>query len=179
MSPDPTPPTAPATPDGNVETREGRRVLRFERRLEHPIERVWAALTEPGELESWLAEADLDLAVGGRVELRWLNTDEDGNRAIATGTVTQLEPPRLLECETDIHGLMRWELREEGEGCHLTFFTAPADPAYTAMTLAGWHMHLDHLAEALAGRPVDWPEWSRAHRPRWDVYHQRYEARTR
>jgi uncharacterized protein YndB with AHSA1/START domain len=175
MPPDPQPP-ATAAPDGTVETRDGRRVLHFERRLDHPVERVWAALTEPRELEGWLAEADLDLAVGGRVELRWLNTDDEGNRAIATGTVTALEPPRLLEYDTDIHGLMRWELQEEGDGCRLTFYTAPADPAYTTMALAGWHIHLDHLVEALAGRPVDWATWSRDHRPRRDILHERYEA---
>jgi uncharacterized protein YndB with AHSA1/START domain len=176
MSADPHP-EATATPDGTVETREGGRVLRFERRLEHPVERVWAALTEPAEMQGWLAEADIDLVLGGRVELRWLNTDDEGNRAIATGTVTALEPPRLLEYDTDIHGLMRFELQEEGDACRLTFFTAPADPAFTTMALAGWHIHLDHLADALAGRPVDWPSWSRDHRPHWGVLHARYEAR--
>ena len=33
--------------------REGRSVLRFERLLAHPRERVWRALTEREELEAW------------------------------------------------------------------------------------------------------------------------------
>ena len=33
--------------------RNGRSVLRFERLLDHPRERVWRALTERGELEAW------------------------------------------------------------------------------------------------------------------------------
>jgi hypothetical protein len=36
--------------DGVLEKRDGKDVLRFERHLAHPIERVWAALSEPGEL---------------------------------------------------------------------------------------------------------------------------------
>ena len=34
--------------DGVLEKKERKDVLRFERHLAHPIERVWAALTEPG-----------------------------------------------------------------------------------------------------------------------------------
>ena len=32
---------------GTVETREGLTVIRFQRRLAHPVERVWQALTDP------------------------------------------------------------------------------------------------------------------------------------
>ena len=38
--------------DGVLEKQEGKDVLRFELHLAHPIERVWAALTEPDELVS-------------------------------------------------------------------------------------------------------------------------------
>jgi hypothetical protein len=44
--------------DGVLEKKEGKDVLRFERHLAHPIERVWAALTEPGELVGWWGEAE-------------------------------------------------------------------------------------------------------------------------
>jgi len=71
--------------DGTLETRDGRHVLRYERRLAHPIDRVWAAVTEPGELRGWLADAEIDLVAGGQVRLRWLNTDDKGNQAVATG----------------------------------------------------------------------------------------------
>src|SRR5919108_4771160 len=95
--------------DGTIETRpDGTYVLRYERRLRHPIERVWAAITEPDRIEAWLARAELDLTEGGRVHLEWLNTDEDGNRAVADGRVTRLDPPRVIEYDIDIHGLMRW-----------------------------------------------------------------------
>ena len=164
-------------PDGTLEERDGRHLLRFERRLAHPVPRVWAALTEPAELAGWLAAADIDLQVGGQVELRWLNNDDQGNRAVARGTITRLEPPRLLEIDTDIHGRLRWELREDGRGCVLTFTSSVALPAnYRAMVLAGWHVHLDHLTAALAGRPVDWPTWTEDHWGPWSEHRDRYAA---
>ena len=52
--------------------------------------------------------------------LRWLNTDDEGNTAIATGTVSVFEPPRVLELDTDIHGRIRWELEGAPDGCVLT-----------------------------------------------------------
>jgi uncharacterized protein YndB with AHSA1/START domain len=177
MTPD-TPVTAnPA--DGTLETRDGRHAMRYERRLAHPIRRVWAAPTEPAELRGWLADADVDLVARGRVELRWLNTDDEGNRAVAAGTITALEPPRVLELDTDVHGVLRWELRDEDGATALTFtVTTPAPNEQITLALAGWHIHLEHLADALDGRPVDWPRWDEEHRPRWDELHERYVART-
>jgi uncharacterized protein YndB with AHSA1/START domain len=54
-----------------VQEIDGTYVLRFERRLGHPIEKAWKALTEPDLLAEWLAEADLELLEGGQVGLRW------------------------------------------------------------------------------------------------------------
>lgn len=153
-------------------------VLRFERRLAHPVERVWAALTEPEQLAGWLADADIDLVAGGRVELRWLNTDQDGNQAVARGTITSLEPPRLLEMDTDIHGQLRWQLRPDGAGCVLTFSAAVQLPEdLLPIVSAGWHIHLDHLADALAGRPIRWPTWTRDYWGRWEELRDGYAGR--
>jgi uncharacterized protein YndB with AHSA1/START domain len=165
-----------AQPDGTLETRGGNHVLCFQRRLDHSVERVWAALTEPEELVKWLAAAKLDLVEGGHVELRWLNTDEEGNTAISRGAITELDPPRVIEYDSDIQGLLRWELREDSNGCVLTFTnTLPANE-YVARSLAGWHIHLEHLADALAGHPVNWPTWTRDYYGRWTEHHERYSA---
>jgi uncharacterized protein YndB with AHSA1/START domain len=152
----------PAHPDGTVEERDGRRVLRYERHLEHPVERVWAAVTDPGELVGWLGEADIDLVPGGRVEIRWLNTDDEGNRAVARGAITALDPPRLLEVDTDLHGVLRWELAPAAGGGTVLRFTniTPAPDEFVAKVLAGWAIHLDHLEDALDGHHVDWAAWT-------------------
>ena len=160
---------------------DGRHQVRFERRLSHPIDRVWAALTDPDEIEAWLARAELDLRPGGRVHLMWLNTDEEGNRyegADATGHVARLDPPNLLEYDTDNHGMLSWELRADGDATQLTFTATLQMPdEHVAMNVAGWHVHLDFLEEWLVdGTRVDWPNWPRE---RWQVHHDRYESSMR
>ena len=165
--------------DGTHDIHGATHVLRYERHLAHPVDRVWRALTEPGELRGWLADADIEPRPGGHVELRWLNTDDQGNTAVARGTVARFEPPRVVEYDTDIHGRLRWELAPEGDGeTRLTLTvehdTLPAE--YVTKVRAGWHIHLDHLADALAGHPVDWARWDDEHRPRWTEIEARYAA---
>lgn len=156
---------------GSVERSGDDYVVRFERRLDHPIDRVWLALTQPESIEKWLAAATtFELREGGTVELRWLNNEEDtGVRA----TISKLDPPHLLEWnagEPLEHpaAACRWELRPDGSGCVLTFSStmpadevdrrAAADPEHWSppSMLAGWHMHLGYLAQALDGNPVEW-----------------------
>lgn len=165
--------------NGVLEYAEGTtQVLRFERHLAHPVGRVWAALTEPTQLAAWLADADIDLVQGGHVELRWQNTDQDGNSAVARGTITRLEPPHVLEIDTDIHGVLCWLLRAEGEGCALTFSSTVALPAaWLPIVLAGWQIHLDHLADVLDGERIDWPNWTRDYWGQWEALRAAYTER--
>jgi uncharacterized protein YndB with AHSA1/START domain len=166
-----------ASADGTVTARDGRHILRYERWLAHPAERVWAALTQPEQIAAWLADADIDLREGGTVELRWLNTNNEGGKTVARGTVTRCEPPRWLEFDTDVHGRLRWQLTPLADGCRLLFTADVAFPvAMLTLVLAGWHTHLDFLAEALDGARVDWPNWPR---DRWTAHHERYSVRLR
>lgn len=161
--------------DGILETREdGKAVVRFERHLAHPVERVWSALTEPGELIRWWGDAQVDLREGGRFDMRWLNVDDEGNRAEMHATITRLEPPHVLETSGDMHGVLRWELRPEDGGTLLTFSSTLELPEeFRTKVLAGWHMHLDCLAEALEGGRADLVNIS----GRWEPIHERYLAR--
>lgn len=153
---------------------EGYRLI-FERYLNHPVEKVWAALTEPDRMRAWFAAADqLEMESGGAVELRWLNTDLEGNTAVARGKITELDPPTVIEYDTDIHGLIRWQLEPQSDGCILRLtVTNDLPEEYIAIVLAGWHVHLDFLEEALDGQEVDWPNWPM---DRWEVHHRRYAA---
>jgi uncharacterized protein YndB with AHSA1/START domain len=159
---------------GTIETLDdGRYVLRYERQLRHPVEAVWAALTEPEQMEQWWAHAaELELAEGGRARLEWLN-----GPAVAEGRVTRLEPPTTIEFDTDIHGRLRWELEPDGDGTVLTFTADAQLPEdWELEVLAGWHIHLDHLEHVLDGGTIDWPSWSQEHMPEWERIRARYEA---
>ena len=152
------------TPPGTIEPAGDRASLIFRRILPHPPEKVWRALTEPGELEKWfMTSAQVEPHVGGRVELvggpaqfRW------------TGSVLTWEPCRVFEYEWILaprpevpqgeNTVVRWELEAVDGGTLLTLFhrnlTRP-----TALGFApGTHAYLDRLEALLAGTIL--PNWT-------------------
>ena len=50
-------------------------IIRFERLLPGPIERVWAYLTESEKRSRWLASGEMDIRIGGRVELNFFHAN--------------------------------------------------------------------------------------------------------
>lgn len=162
--------------DGMVEPGPGgRRVLRFERRIGHPVDRVWDALTDPARLAGWWGRVDADLRPGGRFHMAWLNTDEDGNAFEMEATVSEIDPPRVLEVASDPateHGILRFELEPDGNATILRFSsTLDLADEFRSRTLAGWHTHLDALAAVLDGRETDL-----VNLPGWEENHTAYEA---
>lgn len=120
------------------------------------------------------AADELDLVEGGRIVLRWLNTDDKGEYVTLHGKVVRCDPPRLLEYETDVHGVLRFELRAAGDATDLTFISTVAfPPEVHPKALAGWHLHLDFLDGLLAGERADL-----VHLPmdRWERRRDQYEA---
>jgi uncharacterized protein YndB with AHSA1/START domain len=118
-----------------------RPALRLERRLPHPVERVWRAVSEPSELERWfVAVVPWTPAAGEELEAY-------GQR----GRITDVEPPRLLAWE---FGAERYafELAPDGDGCRLAF-THVFDPARGPgwQHAAGWDAYFDRLDAHLAG----------------------------
>jgi hypothetical protein len=79
----------------------------FVRELRHPVDRVWAALTEPGQLAAWAPfTADRDLGTIGTATL----TMVDGPTEVPMASrVLRAQPPTLLEYDWG-GDLLRWEL---------------------------------------------------------------------
>ena len=166
--------------DGTV-TKAGEGVydLRFERRYGLPIDTVWAALTEPARLADWLALATLDLRVGGAIVLDW---PEMGDRL--DGVIVALDPPRLVaftwsEPDGAPGSVVRWELREEPDGCRLLMTHTLVRSGYLLDVGSGWHTILEDLPGAAVRRqPRPWTtERARAGRARQRVHADRYRAR--
>jgi uncharacterized protein YndB with AHSA1/START domain len=143
--------------------------LRFERQLCHPVEKVWAALTDPAQLAQWLAPGEIELTLGGRVSLAF--TDGDG---VIDGRVTAIAPPRLLEFtwtdKDDDFGFVRWELVANAGGTRLVLtHTVPEAARGSGVPmLAGWHSLLEKLAALLDGRPLS------SSGDRWQELHDHY-----
>ena len=148
--------------DGTLETTGGRSALRFERRLSHPVERVWRAVSEPAELERWFpAAADWTPAVG--------ETFEAGG---ATGEVTEVDAPHRLAW-TFNGELYSFDLSGGEDDCLLVFTHVFDDRARAAQTATGWDAYLSRLEPHLDGGFLSEEE---AHEP-WEEVHERYAER--
>lgn len=134
-------------PDAILQDQEGRSVLRFERILRYPPERVWRALTDPTEQRSWHPTPfELEPVVGGQVTyLPGGDVPE-----MASGEVTEYDPPHLL-AHTWGDDLLRWELATHDEGCLLVLTHTFDDHFKAARDAAGWHVCLDALSATLDG----------------------------
>ena len=133
---------------------DGTKYVLFTRRLPHPIETVWAAITDPEELARWFPGIQLECREGGAFSI-WFSEACEGP-AHLTGTVTVYDPPNVLAL-----GTMRWELVADEEDCVVTFTDVLAfgDTTnkfdFTNSVLAGWHKYVDMLEYALAGGTGD------------------------
>ena len=144
--------TSQASPerDGELTELDGRDAVRFERRLAHPPERVWKAITDPGDLRAWFpAEIEGDLGSPG-AELSFpFRNDEAPTEA---GEVLECEQPRVL-AYTWGDQTLRFELEPDGDGTRLVF-THALPREESAKTAAGWQLCFDDLEARLAGRGV-------------------------
>jgi uncharacterized protein YndB with AHSA1/START domain len=147
----------------------GRSTLRFERDLRHPIERVWRAITDPAELNTWFpSRVGLsELNVGARLHFVF----EAEQVPPLDGEITELEPPRVLAFTWGVDQL-RFELEPAAAGCTLVFTcTFTDDGVKAARDGAGWHVCLEVLEAHLQGRSVAWQP-----NDRWQELHPAYVA---
>jgi len=140
-------------PYGTYEEIDGRPALRFERRLTHPVERVWRAVTDPGELSHWFpARMDADLHPGGHITF----TFPDADMPLTEGEVKEFDPPSLFEF-TWGDDRLRIELEPAGQGCLLRFTHFLAERDQAARDASGWHVCLAELDKHLAGEHATGP----------------------
>ena len=135
--------TTRTLPDGRVE-------LRFERRLPHPREKVWRALTEVDRLRRWFVDIlDYDrsrLAFASGATLTFAANGFPESH----GEVTAYQPLALLEYTWGAE-VLRFELTDDldGAGCVLVFTNIVDGPETTDAVTSGWAAGLNRLADAL------------------------------
>jgi uncharacterized protein YndB with AHSA1/START domain len=151
---------------GRLEQREdGRWQLRFTRRLAHPVDRVWRALTEPEHLERWFPSTiEGERAAGAPLRFAFPGDPV----APIEGEMLVFEPPEVMELRWG-PDVLRFELQPTGEGTELTLIDVLEDRGKAARDGAGWHTCLDALEASLAGASA-----AREETRRWSEVHPHY-----
>ncbi|MDQ0278650.1 uncharacterized protein YndB with AHSA1/START domain [Arthrobacter silviterrae] len=142
---------------------------------------VWAMFTDPAKTQMWWCRVRGQARTGSSFDLKWLNVKDEGHGIESdwwNGRVLAAEAPQLLELSNAMHGTIRVELAPNDDGgTRLVFTNTLAVPdEVVPMSLAGWHVHLDHLQEALDGKSVDWQHWWDDFYPCWEKVHAGYAA---
>jgi uncharacterized protein YndB with AHSA1/START domain len=135
----------------------------FQRILHHPIEDVWAAITDPKQLEIWFMTKVSRESTTGRLEMRHAN----GVRA--TGRVLEWNPPRVYEYEWIVdpgpvlpHGensIVRWELSSHKEGTLLVLTHRKLTRPTAEIFARGFSTLLERLSAQMDGTPLPEPPW--------------------
>lgn len=160
--------------DGLIRKTDAGYEIVFVRRLNKPIEKVWAALTVPERIADWFTDMRFipELRLGARVELRF--PDDNPPYEMTNGEVVAFDPPRLFAWSwTDAahpDSIVRCELVPDGEGCILTFSQSGMGTRYLTGSAAGWQVFLDGLEGATEGvRTPGSIERERAIRPSYEA----------
>jgi uncharacterized protein YndB with AHSA1/START domain len=153
---------------GTYVEHDGRPAVRFVRSYPHPVERVWAALTDPEELGHWFpSSVRMEQRAGGRVTF-----DGDPHAAPTTGTVLVFDPPRRL-AYTWGGDELHFTLEAPGtDRCTLTMVNVLDERDAAARNAAGWQVCLAELDKHVAGVVTAGPhsDTAQAWQPLYDAY---------
>ncbi len=160
---------------GTYESIDDRPTLFFERRLAHPVEAVWRAVTEPDELAHWFpCEVEVDLRLGGPMRFVFEAMALPDTASTMLGEVTELDPPtRFSFLWGDDHLHFALEPIEDGDACLLRFTVELDSRDKAARDGAGWHLCLDALERRLDGDEAQRPDPPE----RWRDYYEEYQQR--
>jgi len=131
-------------------------LVRFERLLPLPIERVWQFLTDTALLPEWFGNGTIEPRVGGAVRLM------NGH---IRGVVTQWNPPRRLAYTWNVfnagedqssypESYLTFELEPREDRVLLVLTHLPVLERFEKQNAMGWHCFLDMLDAAVRGEPA-------------------------
>ena len=143
-------------------------VVRFERILDAPVERVWDYLVDEDLRKTWLGGGTIELVPGGRASIWYDNaniTDEPQREDdtfephFENGTVVAVDPPHLLSYTwREWFGqncVVSFELSGVGDRTRLVLTHSRVATVALSLDVArGWHVHLEVLSARIDGTPM-------------------------
>jgi uncharacterized protein YndB with AHSA1/START domain len=157
---------------GTLVDHDGRPAVRFRREYARPVQRLWAAITEPDELARWFpSNVRMEPKAGGTIAFFGdSNLPESGH----AGTILVYDPPRRLAYtwgDSELH----FELEPKGEdACVLTLTDVLEARDAAARNAAGWAVCLAELGKLLAGQVAGGPHGGSAES--WREHYEAYVA---
>jgi uncharacterized protein YndB with AHSA1/START domain len=149
---------------GVLHADRGKASIVFRRFIRHPVEDVWAAVTDPREVAVWfMTQVHREDAHGGRLEM------EHPNGVRATGRVLEWRPPRVYAYEWNVDpgptlpngeaSIVRWELTPSEGGTLLVLTHQRLTRPTAEIFVRGLRVFLDRLSAHLDGEPLPHPPW--------------------
>lgn len=123
---------------------------KFIRQLAHPVEKVWAMLTENDKLQQWFEELKIeDLKKGGTISFNM------GDEEFKKMEILEYEEGELLGFEW-AEDQVTFQLQEDQNLTKLTMIeNIKKLTPQTAKDLAGWHVCLDVIEALLDEQEID------------------------
>lgn len=143
-------------------------ILRYVRRLAHPQEKVWRAITEDVHLAAWFPTT-MEGERSAGAPLHFAFRQAEGQPF--DGQMLVFDPPSVMELRW-ADDVLRFELEPDGAGSILRLSVTFPEHGKAARDAAGWHVCLEQLAAACAGTDLSWQPPDR-----WRVVHRGYVER--
>lgn len=135
---------------GKISKEESGYRVEFHRVYDHPLEKVWKALTDPEAIRIWFTDIEMDFREGGDMKI-WFR---DEARTLSQGKIVRIEPPHIFEFMWEDE-LAQWHLTALDEyRTQLHFIYSRIDQSYAASVPAGWHIVLRDFARVLEGQTI-------------------------
>ena len=136
------------TDNGSYLEIDDRPAVRFERVYDHPVTRVWEAISDPAQMSQWFPSPQIehDAREGGSITL---SGDPYAPEAKTT-RVLVWDPPHRFSFgwgDDELH----FTLTEVEEGTRLELVNILATSGAASRNAAGWEMCLEHLDQTVAG----------------------------
>lgn len=119
----------------------------LDRILNHSIEQVWNAITDPEQLRYWFTDIEMDFRPGGKITIQF----RDKARTTSHGEIVSIDPPNKFVWTWEGE-LAVWELKRVNANTTrliLTYSKLPSDYAVSAPS--GFHCLIDRLEQRLNG----------------------------
>ncbi len=153
---------------GTLERSGDLSVLRYERRLAHPREMVWRAITEDTHLATWFPTTiEGERQAGAALHFAFRQSEGEP----FDGEMLAFAPPSLMELRW-ADDVLRFELEPDPPGCILRLTVTFPEYGKAARDAAGWHVCLEQLVAACDGTDLAWQPPDR-----WRVVHRGYVER--